>query len=56
MADEVNATGIITISNYESSLSTEDHVKETSKRNDIVSQFVNVFSAIGASLISFFGG
>ena len=44
------------ISNYEPSLSTEDHVEETSKRNDIASQFVNVFSAIGASLMSLFGG
>ncbi|MEK6833910.1 MAG: tetratricopeptide repeat protein, partial [Thermoproteota archaeon] len=46
----------IPISNYEPPLHIEDHVEKTNKGDDIASQFVNVFSAIGASLMSLFGG
>jgi tetratricopeptide (TPR) repeat protein len=46
----------IPISNYEPPLHIEDHVEKTNRGEDIASQFVNVFSAIGASLMSLFGG
>ena len=48
--------GVTPISNYEPFVSTEENVEETGKRNDIATQFANVFSVIGASLMSLFGG